>query len=107
MSVQRNYAVPVNSTTSSKHENLLTDARLSRSRMKLLNRLEKSTTTVTQTEQSLSRKQLNTTRETYSNKKTNLEELNKSSFMEDVRSFLKTMTSNAEGFFNVFKFKIG
>lgn len=35
-----------------------------------------------------------------------MNEVNKS-FMEDVRSFLKEMTSNAEKFFNAFKFKLG
>ena len=39
--------------------------------------------------------------------KPDMSDLDKSSLMEEIRSFLKAMTSSASGLFNAFKFKLG
>ena len=111
VAVQRNY-MPFDSIK--QHENLSTDNRSAKSR-KMISKNEKTATISSAAEQNQTKKfqsnltaakeqVLNSSRQ---NQKMNYE-LDKSSFMEDVRGFFKAVTSNAEGFFNVFnKFRLG
>lgn len=105
VSVQRNY-MPVNSSTK-QHENLQTDARLAKARMRSMTaRTDKESGTTSGTKKSDSPKELDLNASSRKSKEES-NDLNKNSLMEEIRSFLKAMTSNAGDFFEAFKFKLG
>ena len=107
VSVQRNY-MPVNSSASAKHENLQTDARPAKSRTRTMASRPDKEQTSGAAKRSDPTKDLDLNVSSRSGKsKAEPSDLNRSSLMEEIRSFLKAMTSSAGGFFSAFKFKLG